>query len=124
MWEYEINVLRVIDGDTIDARIDLGFHTHSVKRIRLYGIDTYEQRTKDLEEKEKGKLATKRLKELLKNADKVILKSHGVGKFGRCLGSLYLINDEEEKREDVSQILLAEGHGVEYFGGSRKKDKI
>ena len=72
------------------------------------------------EEKEKGKLATKRLKELLKNADKVILKSHGVGKFGRCLGSLYLINDGEEERGDVSQILLAEGHGVEYFGGSRK----
>jgi endonuclease YncB( thermonuclease family) len=86
----------------------------------LYGIDTYEQRTRDLEEKEKGKLATKRLKELLNDADSVILKSHGIGKFGRCLGSLFIINEGKEDKEDVSEILLAEGHGVEYFGGSRK----
>ena len=119
MWEYQIKILRVVDGDTIDARIDLGFHVHTVKRIRLYGIDTYESRTKDLDEKKKGKLATKRIKELLKTSDKIILQSHGVGKFGRCLGTLLLRNENEDV-QDVAHILLAEGHGVEYFGGKRK----
>ena len=120
VWEYQIRVLRVVDGDTIDAQVDLGFYTHRNIRIRLYGIDTYEKRTRDAEEKVKGKAAAARLTQLLDDAEKVILKSHGVGKFGRCLGELHLVMPEKEERLDVCKTLLAEGHGVEYFGGKRK----
>ncbi len=117
MWEYKIRVLRVIDGDTIDAAVDLGFFTHRNIRIRIYGLNTPETRTRDLEEKKLGKAATARLQEMLDEADKVILKSHGVGKFGRCLGELTLVKGEE--LHDVATTLIAEGHGVAYFGGKR-----
>ena len=121
MYEYDIRVLRVVDGDTIDAQVDLGFKVHHNIRIRLYGINTPEVRTKDAEEKVRGKAASERVKKLLSNADKIILKSHGIGKFGRCLGELTLITfkDKEDKSHDLTQTLLAEGHGVPYFGGKR-----
>jgi len=121
MYEYEIKVLRVVDGDTIDAAIDLGFHTHRHIRVRLYGINTPEVRTRDAEEKVRGKAASARVKELLDGADKIILKSHGVGKFGRCLGELSLVHfrEAEDDTWDLTETLLAEGHGVPYFGGKR-----
>tara|TARA_R100000908_G_scaffold62772_1_gene42399 strand:+ start:578 stop:976 length:399 start_codon:yes stop_codon:yes gene_type:complete len=122
MYEYEIKVLRVVDGDTVDAQIDLGFKVHHNIRVRLYGINAPESRTRDLEEKARGKAATARLQELLDTADRIILKSHGVGKFGRCLGEITLIyfQEEEDRRESVVETMLAEGHGVPYFGGKRK----
>ncbi len=121
MWEYQIRVLRVIDGDTIDASVDLGFHTHRNIRIRLYGINTPETRTRDAREKRKGLIAKGRLWDLLsEDVDKVIVKSHGVGKFGRCLGQLFVVDNKGHKH-DVSATLIREGHGVEYFGGKRKK---
>jgi|TARA_B100001769_G_scaffold274278_1_gene272357 micrococcal nuclease len=122
MYEYEIKVLRVVDGDTVDAQIDLGFKVHHNIRVRLYGINAPESRTRDLEEKVRGKAATARLQELLDTADRIILKSHGVGKFGRCLGEITLIyfQEEEDRRESVVETMLAEGHGVPYFGGKRK----
>jgi len=121
VYEYEITVLRVVDGDTIDAQIDLGFHTHRNIRVRLYGINTPEVRTRDAEEKVRGKAASARVSELLDKADKIILKSHGVGKFGRCLGELTLIHfrEAEDDQWDLTETLLAEGHGVPYFGGKR-----
>tara|TARA_B100001094_G_scaffold297414_1_gene320454 strand:+ start:1672 stop:2037 length:366 start_codon:yes stop_codon:yes gene_type:complete len=121
MYEYEITVLRVVDGDTIDAQVDLGFKIHHNIRIRLYGINAPESRTRDLEEKKRGKEATARVEELIQAADKIILKSHGVGKFGRCLGEITIINfDEgEDKNTDLTETLLAEGHGKPYFGGKR-----
>ena len=121
MYEYEIKVLRVVDGDTIDAQVDLGFKVHHNIRIRLYGINAPESRTRDLEEKKRGKAATVRVEELIQSADRVILKSHGVGKFGRCLGEITLINfdDGEDKNADLTETLLAEGHGKPYFGGKR-----
>jgi len=121
MYEYEIKVLRVVDGDTVDAQVDLGFRVHHNIRIRLYGINTPEVRTRDAEEKVRGKAASARLQELLDGADRIILKSHGVGKFGRCLGELTLISfqDEEDTRENLVETMLAEGHGVPYFGGKR-----
>ena len=118
MWEYRIRVLRVLDGDTIDAQVDLGFFTHRNIRIRVYGIDTPETRTRDLEEKARGYLAKDRMQELMDTADKVILKSHGIGKFGRCLGSLSTVIGDEEP-VDVVATLIAEGHGVAYDGGKR-----
>lgn len=123
MWEYQVRVLRVVDGDTVDVSVDLGFHTHRNIRVRVYGINTPEVRTRDLEEKALGKLATARMKQLL-DCDKVILKSHGVGKFGRCLGQLFVIRDgggfAPDEKVDVAATLIAEGHGVAYFGGKRK----
>ena len=114
MFTYEAKVLRVVDGDTIDALIDLGFNIHKKIRIRMVGINTPESRTRDLEEKKLGLAAKARLKEILKeNKNKFILESQGVGKYGRCLG-IIKINDAS-----VNQQLITEGHAVEYFGGKR-----
>jgi len=86
MYTYEAKVVRVVDGDTIDALIDLGFNVHKKIRIRMVGINTPESRTRDLEEKKRGLAAKARLKEILKeNKNKFTLESHGVGKYGRCL---------------------------------------
>ena len=114
MYTYEAKVLKVVDGDTIDALIDLGFDMHKSIRVRLVGINSPESRTRDLEEKKLGLAAKARLKEILKsNKNKIILESQGVGKYGRCLGVIR-INDT-----NVNQQLVQEGHAVEYFGGKR-----
>ena len=118
LFEYKINVLRVVDGDTVDARVDLGFKVHHNIRIRIYGLNTPETRTRDLEEKKLGLAAKERLKEIIAEADKIILQSFGVGKFGRCLGSLSISTGGEIF--DVAEKLIAENHGVPYFGGKRK----
>tara|TARA_B100000029_G_scaffold468142_1_gene504887 strand:- start:45 stop:431 length:387 start_codon:yes stop_codon:yes gene_type:complete len=117
MWEYRIKVIRVVDGDTIDARIDLGFKVHINVRVRVYGINTPEVRTRDLEEKARGKAASNRMKELLKLADDVSVKSLGVDKFGRCLGIVMV--EGGGRKYSVAEQLIKEGHGVEYFGGKR-----
>ena len=122
MYEYKIKLDRVIDGDTIDANIDLGFDVSVKKRIRFMGINTPESRTRDLEEKARGLAAKDRVKCLLEGCDTIELKSHGVGKYGRCLGELFInIIDGEELpiMESVNQLLIKEGHAVEYFGGKR-----
>jgi len=94
MYEYKLKVNRVIDGDTVDGTIDLGFGIHAKKRIRIIGINAPEIRTKDLLEKEKGKFAKKRLMDLLRYGSKqaeglVILTTlDKTGKFGRVLGDI------------------------------------
>jgi micrococcal nuclease len=116
MFEYNATVKRVVDGDTIDALVDLGFNTWKKVRIRFYGINAPESRTRDLEEKKRCLAAKERLVEILKaNDNKFMLRSHGVGKFGRCLGELFV----ESNKESVQQMLINEGHGVAYFGGKR-----
>ena len=117
MYTYNATVNRIIDGDTIIANVDLGFDTWKTTTIRFYGINTPESRTRDLEEKAQGKAATLRLTEILElNNNKFILKSHGVGKYGRCLGELFV---ESLGDTSVQQTLINEGHGVEYYGGTR-----
>jgi micrococcal nuclease len=117
MFDYNAKLDRVVDGDTVDATIDLGFDTWKKIRIRFYGINTPESRTRDLEEKKKGLAAKDRLIEILKaNDNKFVLKSHGVGKYGRCLGELYV---ESLGEISVQETLINEGHGVAYFGGKR-----
>jgi len=109
MYRYNASALRVIDGDTIDAMIDLGFSVWVKKRVRLYGIDAPETRTRNLEEKARGFQTKERLVELLEKSDnKFVLVSHGVGKYGRCLGTI-LINDT-----DINQLLIKEGLAEEY----------
>ena len=122
MYEYKIKLDRVVDGDTVDAYIDLGFDVSVKKRIRFMGINTPESRTRDLEEKAKGLAAKERVKELLEGCENIKLTSHGVGKYGRCLGELFIdVVDDREKltMESVNQLLIKEGHAKEYFGGKR-----
>jgi micrococcal nuclease len=116
MYTYNAKLERVVDGDTVDALVDLGFDTWKKVRIRLNGIDAWESRTRDLEEKQKGLAAKKYLIEQLESNDnKFVLVSHGVGKFGRCLGELFL----KEDGWSLNEMLITEGHAVKYFGGKR-----
>ena len=122
MYIYKISPLKVVDGDTIDAEIDLGFDIKVKKRIRFMGINAPESRTKDLEEEARGLAAKDRVKALLDGCENIQLKSHGVGKFGRCLGEIMLDTiDGQEKLTLVSlnELLIKEGHAVEYHGGKR-----
>jgi micrococcal nuclease len=116
MFEYNATVTKVVDGDTIDAMVDLGFGTWKKVRIRMHGINAPESRTRDLEEKKKGLAAKARLIEMLEeNENHFILISHGVGKFGRCLGEIYI----KGHNTSLNKQLISEGHGTEYFGGKR-----
>jgi len=118
MYEYQAELLRVVDGDTLDCRIDLGFDVWVKKRVRLFGVNTPESRTRDLEEKKRGIAAKNRLIEILKNNfGKFILISHETGKYGRVLGELKINIDEDII--NVKDLLIKEGHGVPYFGGKR-----
>ena len=117
-WRYQAKLDRVIDGDTVDAMIDLGFSTHRSIRIRFHGINTPESRTRDKAEKKRGLAAKDRLIEILEaDGNQFVIQSLGVGKYGRCLGILYT---ESLGDTSVQQTLIDEGHGVEYFGGKRK----
>ena len=120
---YKAKLERVIDGDTVDALIDLGFDTWVKKRIRYKGIDTWESRTKDLDEKKLGLAAKDRNKELLESVSSkpgyFRLKSHGVGKYGRVLGEMF-VKDIEGIEYNVNQTLIDEGHAYEYEGGKKK----
>jgi len=123
MYIYNIELLKVVDGDTIDAKIDLGFSVSIKKRVRFLGVNAPESRTRDLEEKARGLAAKDRVKQLLEGTNKIQLTSHGVGKYGRCLGELYIdVVDGKEKMtlESVNELLIKEGHAVEYHGGKRK----
>tara|TARA_R110002012_G_scaffold246127_1_gene421194 strand:+ start:21 stop:389 length:369 start_codon:yes stop_codon:yes gene_type:complete len=122
MYTYNIELLRVVDGDTIDAKIDLGFDVSIKKRIRFSGINTPECRTKDLEEKARGLAAKDRVKQLLEGTNNIQLTSHGVGKYGRCLGELcidMLDGKETLTLTSVNELLIKEGHAVEYHGGKK-----
>ena len=120
---YRGKLERVVDGDTIDALIDVGFDIWIKKRIRYSGIDTWESRTRDLEEKAKGLEAKARNKELLMEVSSkpgyFRLKSFGVGKYGRVLGEIY-IEDKEGKQYNINKTLISEGHAYIYEGGKKK----
>ena len=122
MYTYKIKLDRVVDGDTIDAYIDLGFDVSVKKRIRFMGINTPESRTRDLEEKARGLAAKERVKQLLEGCNRIQLESHGVGKYGRCLGELSVDKIDGKEcltLENVNELLIKEGHAVEYHGGKR-----
>ena len=112
---YRAELDRVVDGDTFDCILDLGFDVKLHKqRVRLAGIDTPESRTRDLAEKKLGLAAKERLKELC--GGKFKIKSLGKGKYGRILGIPYT-----EDGKDICQMLIKEGHAVEYHGGTKTK---
>ena len=118
---YSAKLVRIVDGDTCDAMIDLGFNVWVKKRIRFYGVDTWESRTRDLEEKAKGLEAKAFTKDILENSDegKFDIRSHGVGKYGRVLGELFVKGQDKS----VNELLKENGHAYEYHGEKKKKFK-
>ena len=115
---YSAKLVRVVDGDICDAMIDLGFNVWVKNRIRFMGVDAWESRTRNLEEKEKGLAAKAYVKDLLENSDegKFLLKSHGVGKYGRVLGELFVKGHDTS----VNELLKENGHASAYYGGKKK----
>jgi micrococcal nuclease len=127
MYEYRARLIKVVDGDTVDVDIDLGFGIWMKdERVRIMGIDTPESRTRDKVEKLFGKAAGARVKELLE--EDIILKTQIArngedmkGKYGRILGDFIVERFEDGKQEMLTDILVAEGHAVAYFGGSKEE---
>ena len=115
---YSAKLQRVVDGDTCDALIDLGFDTWVKKRIRFFGVDTWESRTRNLEEKKKGLAAKAYVQDLLENSDngKFSIVSHGVGKYGRVLGEIFVKGHETS----VNKLLMENGHAYQYHGEKKK----
>ena len=119
----EIN--RVVDGDTIDVTIDLGFDLYKKERVRIAGVDTPEKRTRDLEEKALGIDATNWMKEKLEGAidgdDELTIRTElkgGMGKYGRLLGWLYVGDDDVSLNEKM----ITEGYAWDYDGGTKQKN--
>ena len=120
MYEYRCKVVRIIDGDTVDVDIDLGFGVWLHKeRVRLYGIDTPESRTRDLEEKKYG-LAAKDFLTGMLDDDQIILKTHKdkTGKFGRILGELWRTSNYTDK--SINRYMIEKHHAVAYHGQSKE----
>ena len=123
MYEYRCTVVKIVDGDTVDVDIDLGFGVWMKKqRIRLYGIDTPESRTRDLEEKKYGLAAKAYLTGMLDDEAGITLKTHkdAEGKFGRILGELWRNTDYAE--QSINEYMIEKHHAVRYMGQS--KDSI
>ena len=149
MYFYKSDVTRIVDGDTIDVLIDLGFSILTKARLRLYGINTPETRTRNKAEKKKGLAAKERLQELIaKNGGWVYMQSREKGKYGRYLAEIYMPACNEIKKDEdgkdsfivhdfakgmenefvdfednpcvcLNYVLVREGHAVPYFGGKR-----
>ena len=125
MYEYRVKILRVEDGDTVDVDIDLGFGVWMHKeRVRLYGIDTPESRTRDLEEKKYGKAAKAFLEAKLKEGTPLLRTfKDGVGKYGRILGEFWVEQHSEEgnvsAKTNINQLMIEEHHAAPYHGQSK-----
>jgi micrococcal nuclease len=117
LYTYKGKCTKVIDGDTFEAMVDLGFNTWISITIRLNGINTPESRTKDKEEKVKGLAAKLRLQQIMEfNKNEFSFISHGVEKYGRCLAEVFVNTLGEIS---IQKTLITEGHGKEYDGGKR-----
>ena len=116
MYEYGCKVTRVVDGDTVDVILDLGFSILHKCRVRLYGIDTPESRTRNKDEKVRGKLASKFLQDAIDNGTKVVLRSKlkdSKGKYGRVLGEIIVDNI------NLNVSMIEKYLAVAYFGQSK-----
>ncbi len=117
-YEYNVTIAKVVDGDTVDVDIDLGFGmVYKKQRVRMLGIDTPESRTRDLVEKKFGKASKKHLKKLLEEAESITLISHDKGKFGRILGEIFV--HEEGTKVNVNEQMITDHHAVPYTGENK-----
>ncbi len=116
-FSYRVDkVTKIVDGDTIDVMLDLGFDIKYKSRVRLFGIDTPESRTRDKVEKKYGLLSKKFLQEQIKKSKKVTIKTYKgdeTGKFGRILGDVFIDG------KSVNTLMCQKGHAVEYYGQSK-----
>ena len=115
MYEYKCKVKRVVDGDTMDVILDLGFDVHHAVRVRMAGIDTPESRTRDLDEKARGKLSKAFLKESIKGK-KIVLKTKikdSKGKFGRVIAEVW-VEFEKGSLRNVNELMIKECYAVKY----------
>jgi micrococcal nuclease len=127
MYEYNCTVVKIVDGDTVDVDIDLGFGVQLTdERVRIMGIDTPESRTSDEVEKVFGKAAKARLQSLM--GETCVLKTQinkdgedMKGKFGRILGDFDVYDVKTDSWRPATSILIEEGHAVAYFGGSKEE---
>ena len=118
MYQYKVKVVKVIDGDTIDVDVDLGFSVVLAKqRVRLHGIDTPESRTRDKEEKVRGLLSKEFLLGMCPVGSTINFHSHGKGKFGRILGEIYEVDDNVVS---INKKMCNEAYAVPYFGQSKE----
>ena len=118
MYTYEVKeLIKVVDGDTIDVVFDLGFSLFKKERVRLAGIDTPETRTRNLEEKKLGLEAKEKVSFELAHAKKIVCKTEKEGKYGRILGWIYL----NEAASSLNEYLIAQGYAWEYDGGTKIK---
>ena len=123
MYIYKAKLDRVVDGDTIDVHIDLGFDVSVKKRVRFVGMNAPESRTRDLKEKARGLAAKDRVKAILAENPSFTLESTEIGKYGRVLGKIHIniLNGSESLTQIcLNDQLIKEGHAVEYHGGKRK----
>jgi len=121
MYTYKADVIKIIDGDTIDVNIHLGFNVILYKqRIRLMGIDTPESRTRNLEEKERGLLSKAYVENKCPVGSTIMIESLDRGKFGRILGNIWAANEEDAHADNtINKKMILEGFAVEYFGGNK-----
>jgi len=121
MYEYPVKIIKVVDGDTVDVDIDLGFGIWlRNERVRLYGIDTPESRTRDKVEKRYGMYAKNFLKSRLGKTSTLRTQKDGKGKFGRILGEFIIYDAETDAYRSVNQIMIEKHIGVEYHGQSKE----
>jgi micrococcal nuclease len=121
MYEYQVEIVKVVDGDTVDVNIDLGFGVWLRKeRVRLYGIDTPESRTRDIVEKKYGLFAKEYLKALLGKKSTLVTKKDGKGKFGRILGEFIVYDAETDSYRSVNTMMVEKHIAVKYFGQSKE----
>lgn len=121
MYEYKCTVVHIVDGDTVDVDIDLGFGVWLKKeRIRMYGIDTPESRTRDLEEKKYGLAAKKFITGMLDDEGGIVLKTQkdSEGKYGRILGELWRTTNYADK--SINEYMIEKHHAVRYMGQSKE----
>ena len=117
MYKYGAKLVRVVDGDTADVMIDLGFDTWVKARLRFKGVDTWEKRTRNKEEKVKGLAASAFTKEHLeKNKGFFTIQSYGKGKYGRVLAEIFIEGEEKS----LNQLLIENGHAYIYEGGKKQ----
>ena len=123
VYEYRCKVSRVVDGDTVDVDIDLGFGVWMHKeRIRLYGIDTPESRTRDLEEKKYGLLAKQQIESFMPRGSMqtLVTVKDKAGKFGRILGKFLIYDKKTDRQMTINDWMVREHHAVAYHGQSKE----